>query len=204
MTKRLCRCCRKSFDAERRSAIFCGATCRKRHHRNPDQYRLKSSATLTSNSVTLELVPLSFREACEAVERLHRHSTKPTMHLFSIGAMQNGALVGAVIVMRPAARHYNGQRIAEVSRLVTDGSPHVASKLYAASARAVAAMGYRSIQTYTLDSEPGTSLKAAGWSLADKVECTNWGRTSQRGQNKVFNEPRNRWVKRVQPEDRAA
>jgi hypothetical protein len=37
--------------------------------------------------------------------------------------------------MRPAARHYDSLQIAEVSRLVTNGTPHAASMLYAACAR---------------------------------------------------------------------
>ena len=75
--------------------------------------------------------------------------------------MTGDQIVGVAIIFRPAARHYNGQQIAEVARLVTDGTPHVGSMLYAAAARACQAMGYRSIQTYVLDYEPGTSLRAA-------------------------------------------
>jgi hypothetical protein len=60
--------------------------------------------------------------------------------------MVDDRLVGAAIIFRPAARHYNSKEVAEVSRLVTDGTPHVASKLYAHAARACQAIGYRSIQ----------------------------------------------------------
>jgi hypothetical protein len=109
--------------------------------------------------------------------------------------MRDGELVGAVMIARPAAIHYNGQRIAEVARLVTDGTPHVASKLYAAAARACEAMGFRAVQTYILDREPGTSLIAAGWTRADKVAVTNWGKTSKRGKARVSVEPRWRWLK---------
>jgi hypothetical protein len=57
--KILCATCRTPFTAERRSAKFCGATCRKRHGRNPIAYRRKI-VTLTSNSVTgLRIVPLT-------------------------------------------------------------------------------------------------------------------------------------------------
>ena len=42
----------------------------------------------------------------------------------------------------------------------------IRDRLYAASARAAQAMGYRKIITYTLHSESGSSLRAAGWSLS--------------------------------------
>lgn len=53
--------------------------------------------------------------------------------------------------------------VLEVTRLCTDGTPNACSMLYAACARAAQAMGFYKIQTYILDTEPGTSLKAAGW-----------------------------------------
>lgn len=53
--------------------------------------------------------------------------------------------------------------IAEVSRLATDGTRNACSILYAAAARACDAMGFDSIQTYTLPEEGGASLRAAGW-----------------------------------------
>ena len=46
--------------------------------------------------------------------------------------------------------------------------------LYAASARAAKAMGYRKIITYTLDSESGSSLRAAGWSCAGLAGGKCW------------------------------
>jgi hypothetical protein len=111
--------------------------------------------------------------------------------------MLDDKLVGAAIIFRPAARHYDSKQVAEISRLVTDGTPHAASMLYAAAARACQSMGYRSIQTYVMDHEPGTSLRAAGWAFADRVVNTNWGRTSKRGANRVSNEPRQRWVRQL-------
>ena len=191
----LCQACRQPFEAHRRSAKFCSPTCRQRHRRHPENYRLKAVAPSGDSVTGLALVPLSFKDACELIERWHRHHAPPQAHLFSIGCVLNGELVGCVIVNRPAARHYNGQGVAEVSRLATDGTPHVASKLYAAAARACTAMGYRRMQTYILEREPGTSLKAAGWTLADKVANTNWGHASRRGAAVVTREPRLRWVR---------
>ena len=46
--------------------------------------------------------------------------------------------------------------------------------LYAAAWRAAQAMGYRKIITYILDTESGTSLRAAGWSCAGLAGGKRW------------------------------
>jgi hypothetical protein len=58
------------------------------------------------------------------------------------------------------------------TRLAADGAPNVCSFLYGASARAAWALGYSKIQTYILDEELGTTLKAAGW----EFEAVVYGR----------------------------
>ena len=62
----------------------------------------------------------------------------------------------------------------EVNHLCTTGEKNACSILYAASARAAKAMGYRKIITYTLDSESGSSLRAAGWSYAGMAGGKCW------------------------------
>ena len=59
---------------------------------------------------------------------------------------------------------------------LTDGTPHVASKLYAAAWRAVKAMGYVRLITYILDREAGTSAHAAGWRLVGQAGGGSWHR----------------------------
>jgi hypothetical protein len=66
------------------------------------------------------------------------------------------------------------KRVAEVSRVATDGCPNACSFLYGAAARAASALGYEVIQTYILASEPGTSLKAAGWVRVADVDGRSW------------------------------
>jgi hypothetical protein len=192
----LCTTCRQPFDAKRRSANFCGPTCRSKHHRNPSVYRRKT-ATLSTNSVApgIRVVPLKLKEANAAVAEWHRHHKPVRRHTFSLGAM----VVGAAIIFRPAALHCNSKEVAEVSRFVTDGTPHVASKLYAHAARACQAMGYRSIQIYIMDHEPGTSLRAAGWTFADRVDAKdiNWGKRSKRGTGRVTTASKQRWVRQL-------
>lgn len=133
-------------------------------------------------SMKLELVPLTLRQANDLVDRLHRHHKPVQGHRFSIGAKnsESGQLIGAVIVGRPVARLCDQYTVAEVTRLVTDGTPNACSFLLAAATRAARAMGFSRIQTYTLANEPGTSLRAAGWA-EDPITSRggSWSRPSR-------------------------
>lgn len=111
------------------------------------------------------IVPLSFREACRYVAEHHRHNEPPRGHKFSIGLERDGALVGVVIAGRPVARGADDGRTLELLRLTTEGDRNACSRLYGAACRAAAAMGYQKVITYTLDDEPGTSLRASGFTV---------------------------------------
>ncbi len=116
------------------------------------------------------------------VKRLHRHHKPVVGHRFSIGCEdEDGVAHGMAIVGRPVAREIDQNRVAEVTRLVTDGTPHVCSKLYAACARAAEAIGYNWIQTSILESETGTSLKAAGWQFDHMIKGRDWNCPSRGG-----------------------
>lgn len=80
--------------------------------------------------------------------------------------------------------------------MATDGTPNVCSFLYGRAARAARAMGYRKIQTYILDSEPGTSLRAAGWTHDGNVTGRQWRHTD--GKPRRTDQPtcdKQRWAK---------
>lgn len=112
----------------------------------------------------ITVVPMSFRDACAYVDRVHRHHKRPQGHKFSLGATtEDGRLVGVAIVGRPVARVYDDGLTVEVTRLATDGSPNACSALYGAAWRTAKASGHRRAITYTQDGESGTSLRAAGW-----------------------------------------
>ena len=112
---------------------------------------------------TLEIIPVTFRQACAFVTSLHRHNKAPRGHKFSIGLERDGVLAGVVMVGRPVARALDDGRSAEVNRTCTDGTPNANSMLYGAAWRAAKAMGYLRAYTYTQADESGASLRAAGW-----------------------------------------
>ena len=82
----------------------------------------------------LTIVPMELREANSLVAQLHRHHKPVQGHRFSIGCQNGKGVVGAAIVGRPVSG-LDPKTILEVTRLVTDGTPHACSKLYAAAAR---------------------------------------------------------------------
>jgi len=126
----------------------------------------------------MRLVPISLKDANAFVNEHHRHHKGVSGHKFSIGCEQGGRLVGVAIMGRPVSRYLDDGLTLEVNRLCTTGEKNACSMLYAAAARAARAMGYRKIVTYTLDTEPGTSLRAAGWTCAGPAGGKRW--TGQR------------------------
>src|SRR5262249_2998877 len=118
-------------------------------------------------------------EAQAFVDSHHRHHHAPQGGLFAIGASSDGEVVGVVIVGRPVARHMADGWTVEVTRLCTDGSRNACSLLYAAAWRAARAMGYRRLIPYTLQTEPGISLRAAGWKVVGQTTGGSWSRPSR-------------------------
>ncbi len=122
----------------------------------------------------LALVPITLKEANAFVKKHHRHHGPVVGDKFSIGVADDGRICGVVIVGRPVNRNLDDGWTAEVTRCCTDGTPHAASKLYAAACRAARAMGYKRVITYTLKGEKGTSLIAAGWKALYDTEGGSW------------------------------
>lgn len=125
-------------------------------------------------SARLFLQLVTFAEACAFVKLHHRHHLPPVGMKLAIGVSDGSNVVGVVICGRPVARMLDDGWTLELTRCCTDGTPHAASKLYAAAWRAARAMGYRRIITYTLAEEPGTSLKAAGWQALYETKGGSW------------------------------
>lgn len=112
--------------------------------------------------------PITLSIANKFVLENHRHHKPVIGHKFSIGCYESERLIGVAIVGRPLSRKLDNGLTAEVTRLCTDGTKMVASKLYSACWRIAKEMGYDKIITYILESEPGISLKASGWMLEEE------------------------------------
>jgi hypothetical protein len=123
----------------------------------------------------------------------HRHHTPPRGHKYSIAACADGEIVGVVIVGRPVARRRDDGMTLEVTRLCTNGRRNACSFLYGAAARAAFALGYARIGTYVLKSEPGTTLKAAGWKLIGETPGRSWSVPSRPRSDKHPIEPKLLW-----------
>ena len=142
----------------------------------------------------MNLKPITLKEANAFVQAHHRHHGPTVGHKFSIGAEQNGDLVGVAIVGRPVARGLDDGYTAEVTRLCTDGTQNACSFLYAAAAKTAKAMGYRRIITYILSSENGASLKASGWKMDGIVKGRSWDCKSRPREPKSPTCNKTRWV----------
>lgn len=129
----------------------------------------------------LRVRPCDLREANRFVGRFHRHHKPVRGYRWAIAAEDAaGQVVGVAIAGRPVARAVDARRVVEVTRLCTDGTKNACSFLYAAAGRVAREMGYDKIQTYILASEPGTSLRAAGWRSDGPVAGRQWEHSTER------------------------
>lgn len=124
--------------------------------------------------MTLQITPISLREANTFVEEHHRHHGPTVGQKFSIAVSEGEKVVGVAIVGRPVSRSLDDGWTLEVNRCCTDGTRNACSILYAAAWRAAKAMGYRKLVTYTMPTESGASLRGAGWRYVGKSSGGNW------------------------------
>lgn len=161
--------------------------------------RAFSQRTTRKIKMSLKILPLTLKQLNEFVALHHRHHKPVQGHRFSIGVASDGEIVGACSVGRPVARSCDPYLVAEVTRLVTNGTYNACSILYSAAARAARAMGFEKIQTYILESEPGTSLKASGWHMEATSPGGQWKHTDGKARRTDQpTEPKQRWVKNLQ------
>ena len=142
----------------------------------------------------LEAVPISLSDARIWVDRTHRHHRAPLGGLFAVALARDGEVVGVAIVGRTVARSLDDGWTVEATRIaVLDNQPNACSKLYAQAWRAARALGYRRIVTYILDTEPGTSLVAAGWRVIGEVKGRYWHTPSRPRINREPLQDKLRW-----------
>lgn len=142
----------------------------------------------------LKIVPCSIREANAFVRHHHRHHGPVQGAKFALAvANEAGTVVGVALVGRPVARALDDGCTLEVTRVATDGTPNSCSALYGAAWRVAKELGYIRLITYTLASESGTSLKAAGWKLTAESAGGPWDRPSRPRIDHHPTDPKLRW-----------
>lgn len=130
----------------------------------------------------LRIVPVTLDEANAFVERLHRHKPERLPgHSFAVGVAAGDVLCGVAIVGNPSAPALQDGILAEIRRVCTDGTPNACSMLYGTARKAARAMGRRPVITYTLATESGASLRAAGF----RVDKANAGGPAQSWHNRA-------------------
>jgi hypothetical protein len=145
--------------------------------------------------------PCTLADAQRLVEAFHRHHGRVAGHKFSLMAYALNAIrsseEGVAIVGRPVSRHLDDGRTLEVTRLATSGTINVASMLLAAAAREARARGYERLITYTLASESGVSLRAAGFALDGASAGGSWDKPSRPRVDRHPTGPKLRWSRRL-------
>lgn len=140
--------------------------------------------------MSLEIIPITLREARAFVAEKHRHNPTVTGWKFGIGVQRDGVLVGVAVAGRPVARALDDGLTLEVNRTCPDGTPNANSKLYGAVWQAARAMGYRRCVTYTQHDETGASLRAAGWRRAKELPArASWAESTKNEQLRAMRDP---------------
>jgi hypothetical protein len=127
--------------------------------------------------VRLTVSPITIGEAQAFVDQHHRHHKAPRGALFAVAItapLISEQVVGVAICGRPVSRELADGYTIEVTRCCTDGTKNACSALYGACRRAALALGYRRVITYTLASEPGSSLRGAGFRVVADVRGRSW------------------------------
>jgi len=127
----------------------------------------------------IDLRPIGVREACVVVKRLHRHLPRIVGGLFASSAWVGDELVGVAVASQPKARLSRDGFTVEITRVATSGHQNACSRLYGAICRASAAVGYHRAITFTRLDEPGTSLRAAGFTPGTVTRKQSWSRPSR-------------------------
>ena len=123
---------------------------------------------------SLVIRPITLKQANAYVAAYHRHNMPTNGHKWSLACYDGERLCGVAIAGQPIARRLDDGETIEVRRVCTDGTYNACSILYGACARVAKEMGYKRIVTYTLITEPGTSLKASGWKDMGEAGGVSW------------------------------
>ncbi len=144
----------------------------------------------------MKLRPISQRAAKVWVKATHRHlPTPPVGDLYRVALTDVGQLVAVGMAGRPCRALQDGETV-EFLRIAYTAEPtkNACTRLYGALRRAGEALGYVRFVTYTLASEPGTSLRAAGFFDDGLTDGGEWSRPSRPRDAVQQSGPKRRWI----------
>jgi|SRR5882672_730970 len=144
----------------------------------------------------LKIVPMTVTAARAFVKEHHRHLPDIQGGLFAAGVSIDNETKGVAIAGNPA-RVWQGTGRIVIARVATDETRNACSMLYGSLCRAAAALGYIEAWTYTLPDEPGTSLRAAGFTLIGVSAGGEHNRPSRPRGPAVCPQPKQRWMRKL-------
>lgn len=146
--------------------------------------------------MSLKILPCTVKAARRLVKAWHRHLEDVQGGLFAARVAIGGEVVGVALAGFPS-RVWNDTGRIVISRVATTGQKNACTKLYGAMCRAAEALGYVEAWTYTLPTEPGTSLRAAGFVDKGMTDGGEHDRPSRRRKPAKHPEPKRRWMRRL-------
>lgn len=133
----------------------------------------------------LDLRPCSRDVGNNFIAKFHRHSKPVRQAICWVSAWMGDRMVGVACAERPkAGGNCDGFTIEITRNCVTEGVKNACSFLYGALCRAAKPLGYLRAITYTLATESGASLRAAGFRPVAKVKGRSW--TEQKKRRRLF------------------
>lgn len=180
--------------------------------------RLDLGLSTPPSVVDAPISPIPFDEAMAFIEEHHEHNGRLPGWKWGHGLYNGSDLIGVAVVGRPRARHLNRTvnhphrpNLLEVNRVCVrrDINPaltwNACSKLYGICVREAKRRNRTDVDpierliTYTLKSEAGTSLKAAGWELESSSRGGSWSSPSRPRTTPTPTAPKWRWTYRLTP-----
>ena len=145
----------------------------------------------------LKVAPITFRDASDFINAHHRHHAASQGCKFCVSLRdRSGEVQGVAVCGRPVSRKLDDGYTLEINRVCTLGQQNACSMLYGACCRIAKDMGYSKVITYTLETEPGTSLRVSNFHNDGRAGGTHWTGERNRGQ-KIPAEMKIRWTREV-------
>lgn len=147
----------------------------------------------------LRLEPVDFATARDFIRDHHRHCAPPVGWKYGAAVFNGLERIGVVTAGRPVSAELARQGCIEVNRVCVRGTqPHAlvenaCSMLYGYACREAFRRGYSRVVTYTLASERGVSLRAAGFVPVARSEGGTWNRAGRPRSDGGSTAPKLRW-----------